>query len=325
MKTTNYSIDEIKRFPTVTNPISADDLNTPQAYAYTLRRAIVIDCTDEQRAELVQLLNGTDTAEGVTFNNTKVNRSYFHRWQNDQSRQQRAAILGEGWQWIEGIHHNTKPGDEIVCIDGTRGRVTQSASDTCVIEFETEDGQRFSVAGYFRKEREITEAEGIKVGDKVKHNKHDEVATVTAIRSTFVRSFDGFRYVYTLDFGKSVKGAFGMEMNGGEYLREAFTKVSEQEQKPSAWLTEFSADDFQKLTAPHEVPEVDRDLIGCRFTSGEDLFALEVFVSDYAGNESHALIYVYEAFTQQVHANVLSLDRLRQVLINSNRWERKTA
>ena len=50
MKQTNINIDEIKRFPTVTNPIKADDLHTPQAYAYTLRNAIVIGYTDEQRA-----------------------------------------------------------------------------------------------------------------------------------------------------------------------------------------------------------------------------------------------------------------------------------
>ena len=70
---------------------------------------------------------------------------------------------------------------------------------------------------------EITEAEGVKVGDKVRHNKHEEVATVTAIREAFVNGCDGYRYLYTLDFGQSVKGPFDVEMNGGEFLREAFT------------------------------------------------------------------------------------------------------
>ena len=150
MKQTNINIDENKRFPTVTNPIKADDLHTPQAYAFTLRRAIVTDCNDRQRAELVELLEGKDTAEGVTFNNTKVNRDRLHGWQNSESRKERAAILGDGWEYIEGLNHGTQPGDLITCIDGTRGRVTKSDAESCVIEFETENGQRLSVAGYFR-------------------------------------------------------------------------------------------------------------------------------------------------------------------------------
>jgi len=70
---------------------------------------------------------------------------------------------------------------------------------------------------------DVTEAEGVKVGDKVRHNKHEEVATVTAIREAFVNVCDGYRYLYTLDFGQSVKGPFDVELNGGEFLREAFT------------------------------------------------------------------------------------------------------
>lgn len=150
MKTLEINIDEIKRFPTVTNPIKADDLHTPQAYAYTLRRDIVTDCNDRQRAELVELLEGKDTAEGVTFNNTQRNRDRLHLWQNSESRKERAAILGEGWQYIEGLNSGTEPGDLITCIDGTRGRVTKADEESCVIEFETENGQRLSVAGYFR-------------------------------------------------------------------------------------------------------------------------------------------------------------------------------
>ena len=147
---TSINIDEIKRFPTVTNPIKADDLHTPQAYAYTLRRAIVTDCNDRQRAELVKLLEGKESAEGVTFNNTKLNRDRLHIWQNSESRKQRAAILGDGWQYIEGLNHGTQPGDLITCLDGTRGRVTKSDPESCCIEFETADGHRHSVAGYFR-------------------------------------------------------------------------------------------------------------------------------------------------------------------------------
>lgn len=78
---------------------------------------------------------------------------------------------------------------------------------------------------YFEPVEEITEAEGVKVGDTVRHNKHEEVATVTAIREAFDNVCDGYRYLYTLDFGQSVKGPFDVELNGGEFLREAFTPV----------------------------------------------------------------------------------------------------
>jgi hypothetical protein len=158
MKQTNINIEEIKRFPTVTNPISAPDLNVPQAYAYSLRRAIVIDCNQNQRAELIELLSGKNFPEGVCFNNTKDNRHRLHVWQNSESRKERASILGNGWQWIEGINHGTQPGDLIACIDGTRGRVTKADPESCVIEFETENGQYLSVAGYFRKERTTLQA-----------------------------------------------------------------------------------------------------------------------------------------------------------------------
>ena len=93
---------------------------------------------------------------------------------------------------------------------------------------------------------QITEAEGVKVGDKVRHNKHEEVATVTAIREAFVNRCDGYRYLYTLDFGQSVLGPFQVELNGGEFLREAFTlipdyyseyqKLGHQEARPQEWL-----------------------------------------------------------------------------------------
>jgi hypothetical protein len=72
---------------------------------------------------------------------------------------------------------------------------------------------------------------------------------VTAIREAFDNVCDGYRYLYTLDFGQSVKGPFGVELNGGEFLREAFTpctpdgdyyseyqKLSHQEARPQVWL-----------------------------------------------------------------------------------------
>jgi hypothetical protein len=269
MKQTNINIDEIKRYPTVTNPIKADDLHTPQAYAYTLRRAIVTDCNDRQRAELVKLLEGKDTAEGVTFNNTKTNRDRLHIWQNRESRKQRAAILGEGWQYIEGLNHGTQPGDVITCTDGTRGRVTKSDPESCCIEFETADGRRLSVAGYFR----YTPSEKSETADE----------------------------------------------------RKAADIARERQEKPgtvhTSWATDFTPEDFQKLTSRYEIADEDRDIVGRRFHTGEGLWTVDVFVSDYAGNEAHALIYLLTG-EGEVRANVLSLDHLRQTLTESKGWTR---
>ena len=229
MKTLEINIDEIKRFPTVTNPIKADDLHTPQAYAYTLRRAIVTDCNAEQRAALVELLGGKDTAEGVTFNNTKRNRDRLHIWQNRESRKQRAAILGEGWQYIEGLNSGTEPGDLIACLDGTQGRVTKSSPESCVIEFETADGHRHSVAGYFRytpseksetdAEKAFNEALTINVGDRVTSKHYHQTGTVTAIRT------EKGKTQYDVKFDKPVKSFWSDEMREmGDFCRYAITK-----------------------------------------------------------------------------------------------------
>ena len=56
---------------------------------------------------------------------------------------------------------------------------------------------------------------------------------------TGIRRVQGYKWqgeitVYRLDFGESVKGPFGMEMNGGEYQREAFTLQETSEIKPKA-------------------------------------------------------------------------------------------
>lgn len=221
----------------VTNPIKAADLNTPQAYAYTLRRAIVTDCNDRQRAELVELLDGKDTAEGVTFNNTRVNRDRLHIWQNEQSRKERAAILGEGWQYIEGLNTGTEPGDVVACIDGTRGRVTKSSPESCCIEFETEGGQRLSVAGYFRKEspryrgsensqisekREtgttFADALEIREGDRVLSKHFQTTGTVTGIYEWN----GGMCYDVTLD--KAVRGLSGETITKTAFRRYGITK-----------------------------------------------------------------------------------------------------
>lgn len=57
------------------------------------------------------------------------------------------------------------------------------------------------------------------IGDKVKHNFFDDVATVTAKRQT--RTMGKLQWLYTLDFGHSVIGPFGKDYNGEEFLAEA--------------------------------------------------------------------------------------------------------
>ena len=148
---TAAQVNEIKRYPTVTNPIKADDLHTPQAYAYTLRRAIVTDCNDRQRAELVELLDGKESAEGVTFNNTKANRDRLHIWQNSESRKERARILGSSWEWIDWQNsRRAMIGDRVCTIDGTTGTVTATSPEGVCIKFKSDrDGIEYSCGAYF--------------------------------------------------------------------------------------------------------------------------------------------------------------------------------
>ena len=321
--TTAAQVEDIKRFPTVTYPITADDLHTPQAYAYNLRYAIVTDCTTEQRAELVKLLDGKDTAEGVTFRNSKDNRYRLHIWQNREARKQRAAILGEGWQYAGNLYETpqAKEGDAICAVDGTTGICTQSHPESCVIEFKSDkDGKLLSVCGYFFRSAnystsEQSEPEGFRVGDKVRHNQSNEVATITAIRRAYVPMFGSFRLLYTLDFGKSVIGPFCSELNGGEFLAEAITPVV------TSWATDYTADDFRKLEANPEAVEADPDIMGRRFRSSAGLTELQVFIQDYAGNEAHALYYIWDELAQEVRANVRPLSWLRSRFSAANGWQ----
>lgn len=254
MNITAINIDEIKRFPTVTNPIKADDLHTPQAYAYTLRRAFVTDCTAEQRAALVKLLEGKGTAEGVIFNNTKANRDRLHGWQNKEAQKERAAILGAGWKYIDGLNSGTELGDLITCIDGIQGRITKSDPESCVIEFETADGNRYSVAGYFRKERttlqdtrEITETEKafneamtIKVGDRVLSKKYGVIGTVTVIRTERVDT------IYDVKFDKPVKSFWTNEdMTTTYFSRYAITKNYDGEGREVVGSAVYYAEELQ--------------------------------------------------------------------------------
>jgi hypothetical protein len=68
------------------------------------------------------------------------------------------------------------------------------------------------------------EPKQITVGDTVTHKKTGQRAKVTSKHTQYFKAFGGVRWVYRLNFGKSVTFA-GAEMNGGEFLFEAIEKV----------------------------------------------------------------------------------------------------
>ena len=67
----------------------------------------------------------------------------------------------------------------------------------------------------------MSNADFIKVGDKVRHINANAVATVIQIRMAFWNREEGFVPMFRLDFGHSLKGPFNIEMNRKEYRREA--------------------------------------------------------------------------------------------------------
>lgn len=96
--------------------------------------------------------------------------------------------------------------------------------------------------------------------------------------------------------------------------------------QPSAWVTDYTAEDFAKLTANPEAIECDPDIMGKRLRLvGKDgnalLGELQVFISDYAGNERHAIYYIWDEFMNEVKCNVRPLDWLRTHFTKANGWE----
>lgn len=55
-----------------------------------------------------------------------------------------------------------------------------------------------------------------KPGERVRHNQSGHTATVKTVREGDARAFGGLRKLYALDFGESVAGPFGVDLNGGE-------------------------------------------------------------------------------------------------------------
>lgn len=96
--------------------------------------------------------------------------------------------------------------------------------------------------------------------------------------------------------------------------------------RPSSWMTDYTADDFQKLTANKEAMKADPDIMGKRMRlTGKDgnpigLGELQVFIQDYAGNAKHALYYIWDEWMQEVRANVRSLEWLRSHFCPAKGW-----
>ena len=162
----------------------------------------------------------------------------------------------------------------------------------------------------------------IKVGDVVRHIATGKAAKVIA---TYQRPAGP---TFQLDFGHSVKGPFGIEYNCKEFVVQAIEPLYEPAQigepaKPSSWMTDYTAEDFQKLQPKYEIHELDADVMGHRYRSTvSGVGELQVFVSDYAGNEAHALYYIWDEFAGEVKANVRPLDYLRSILTEARGWQR---
>ena len=143
----------------VTNPIKCADIATPIVVPIGARTWLVLGHTSEQIAEL-EAMGGKYTPAyrgglGVTFKASEKTKSLLHQWQNNYTIKRRAEILGKDWQlcdWLNG--YRVSEGEEIVCVDGTSGTVTETMAEGCVIKFRSHrDGKEYSTAGYFVKPR----------------------------------------------------------------------------------------------------------------------------------------------------------------------------
>lgn len=112
-----------------------------------------------------------------------------------------------------------------------------------------------------------------------------------------------------------------------KYSRKAAAKSEAPKPQPSAWVTDYTADDFLKLEANPEAIEADGDIMGKRLRHCQSggLGELQVFIQDYAGNERHAIYYIWDEFMQEVRANVRPLDWLRRHFCPANGWHEVAA
>ena len=140
-----------------------------------------------------------------------------------------------------------KPGDWVKTNSGRVAkvvRVSKEWEDHCAMLYLKESGVAPRNDGYVEIHNLICAADEVtiitdedlkpatdvkddyKPGDRVRHNQSGREATVTDIRVTKeMKAFGELRKVYRLDFGETVLGPFGYDLNGGEFIAEAITEL----------------------------------------------------------------------------------------------------
>lgn len=140
-----------------------------------------------------------------------------------------------------------KPGDWVKTNSGRVAkvvRVSKEWEDHCAMLYLKESGVAPRNDGYVEIHNLICAADEVtiitdedlkpatdvkddyKQGDRVRHNQSGREATVTDIRVTKeMKAFGELRKVYRLDFGETVLGPFGYDLNGGEFIAEAITEL----------------------------------------------------------------------------------------------------
>ena len=140
-----------------------------------------------------------------------------------------------------------KPGDWVKTSSGRVAkvvRVSKECGDHCAMLYLKESGVAPRNDGYVEIHNLICAADEVtiitdedlkpatdvkddyKQGDRVRHNQSGREATVTDIRVTKeMKAFGELRKVYRLDFGETVLGPFGYDLNGGEFIAESITEL----------------------------------------------------------------------------------------------------
>ena len=232
-------------------------------------------------------MGGRYTIEGVIFAASKANRDALHTWQNKQSRKERAAILGNGWQYAGNPTETARAevGDLITCIDGTTGVCTKSHPESCVIEFK--DDRALSVAGYFFRPANYSASEKLEPCTEADNSPSWETSyTADDFRKLTTageiadedRDIIGRRFVHSIGTKGDVLEVFiadyvGQGCDLAREMPKSLSSISEREQAR---------------------PKV---------------------------NERHALVYSLEPLFEEVRCKVRSLDFLRKLYTPAHGWQ----
>ena len=254
----------------------------------------------------------------IVFGNTDDHREQLEQMGGKYSDRLRYSALQNGRKWTEkqgrtaGYYFTTEQGKEQAV------KYVQRVNHSIFDKYEQEAAKMGD---------KVQRREDLKEGDRVRtiHG----VGTVTAHEPKYNKrvsvcvKLDKFTYNYGW---KGMPHTF-IECRCDEVaVLQELSEIKADKPAPSSWATDYSADDFHKLTSRYEIADEDRDVLGNRYElKCEGLGVLQIFVSDYAGNERHALIYILDGFTGKVSANVLPIDKLRRILTTERGWHRLAA